>query len=392
MPASQVFISYRRDDTAGWAGRLFSDLKMRLGQDARVFMDVDGIPPGEDFARYIDNAVGQCDAVVALIGRHWSDATDAAGHRRLEEPDDFVRLEISAALQRGIRVVPLLVDGASLPTPDDLPTDLEPLLDRQAIRVDNTTWETSVAKLATSLIPENPPKLVVSQTRLDFGDLPTGASWPRRTVQIRNSGGGELALSASTPDSWIVLHSRQDALDVLVDTSHSGEYFGVVHLRSAGGSSAIEVHANIRDHSAQTTPTPSPQHPQAAAPSAAPVPPPRPMPTPAPAYAPAPQAYQPAPGYAPSPQGWAAPPQQYAQMRVPTNMVWAVLTTLFCFPPTGIVAIVYASKVSGLQASGNIAGAVDASKKAKMWSIISVAVFVFFLFALMASYEDPSSF
>lgn len=391
MPASQVFISYRRDDTAGWAGRLFSDLKMRLGQDARVFMDVDGIPPGEDFARYIDEAVGKCDAVVALIGRHWSDATNAAGHRRLEEPDDFVRLEISAALQRGIRVVPLLVDGASLPASADLPNDLEPLLDRQAIRVDNTTWETSVAKLATSLIPEDPPKLVVSPTRLDFGDLTTGAAWPRRTVQIRNAGGGDLALAASTPDSWIVLHSRQDALDILVDTSHSGEYLGVVHIRSAGGSSAIEVHANVRDNSAQPTLTPQPQ---AAAPTTAPVPPPRPMPAPAPAYAPAPQAYAPAPqAYAPAPHGWAA--QQYgvpAQPNVPTNMVWAILTTLFCFPLTGIVAIVYASRVSGLQASGNYAGAIDASKKAKMWSIISVAVFVFFLFVYLASYEDPSSF
>jgi hypothetical protein len=383
MPGSQVFISYRRDDTAGWAGRLFSDLKVRLGQDARVFMDVDGIPPGEDFARYIDKAVGQCDAVVALIGRHWSDATDAAGRRRLDEPDDFVRLEIAAALQRGIRVVPLLVDGAALPASEDLPSDIEPLLDRQAIKVDNTTWETSVAKLATSLIPEDPPKLVVSTTRLDFGELETGAAWPRRTIQIRNSGGGELALAATTPDSWIVLHSRQDALDILIDTSHTGEYVGGVHIRSAGGSATIEVHANVRDRSAQHAPPPVQPPPVQQHYLQQPyVQPPRPTPTQAP------------PAYATPPHAWATPGQQYGpvQPKVPTNMVWAILTTLFCFPLTGIVAIVYASRVSGLQAAGNYAGAVDASKKAKMWSIISVAVFVFFLFVYLASYEDPNSF
>jgi hypothetical protein len=386
MPASQVFISYRRDDTAGWAGRLSSDLRVRLGQDARVFMDVDGIPPGEDFARYIDEAVGKCDAVVALIGRHWSDAKDAQGHRRLDEADDFVRLEISSALQRGIRVIPLLVDGAVLPDPAELPPDLEPLLDRQAIRVDNTTWESSVGKLATSLIPEDPPKLVVSATRIEFGDVTMGGAWPRRTVQIRNAGGGDLGLSATTSDSWIVLHNRQDALDILIDTSHSGEYVGVVHVRSAGGSAAIEVHATIQDHSAPVAPPPQ-QFTAAAAPAA---PPPRQMPAPAPAYTPAPQPF------APAPQQWATPPAHAAgvpqRMSVPTNMVWAVLTTLFCFPPTGIVAIVYASKVSGLLSAGNYAGAVEASKKAKMWSIISVVAFVCFLFIYAAGMESGSDF
>src|ERR1051326_8569899 len=105
-----VFISYRREETAGQAGRLYDHLSDRYGE-ARVFMDVDSIAIGTDFTKAVIQAVSGCSILLALIGRHWSSITDTRGIRRLDYPHDFVRVEIETALQRDIRVVPVLVDG-----------------------------------------------------------------------------------------------------------------------------------------------------------------------------------------------------------------------------------------------------------------------------------------
>jgi hypothetical protein len=108
-----IFICYRRDDAAGWAGRLHADLQAGLpGVD--IFRDIDDIPPGVKYSAYIANAVGSCDVLIALIGPQWLTAGTAAGARRLDDPNDFIRLEITAGLQRDIRVIPALVGGARL--------------------------------------------------------------------------------------------------------------------------------------------------------------------------------------------------------------------------------------------------------------------------------------
>ena len=114
-PVGRIFISYRRVDTPHVAGRLFDRLEARFGA-GNIFMDVDSIDPGLDFAEAIERAVGSCDVLLALIGRHWSDIVDEQGRRRLDDPEDFVALEIRTALRRKIRVIPVLVDGA--PPPD----------------------------------------------------------------------------------------------------------------------------------------------------------------------------------------------------------------------------------------------------------------------------------
>src|SRR5688572_26250725 len=107
-----IFISYRREDASGYAGRLCDDLVARLGRD-HVFMDIDTLPPGVDFVKSLDDALRTGDVVLAVIGPRWASATDAAGNRRLDNPDDWVRLEIATALARsGIRVVPVLVGNA----------------------------------------------------------------------------------------------------------------------------------------------------------------------------------------------------------------------------------------------------------------------------------------
>jgi TIR domain-containing protein len=139
-PAVQgrVFISYRRNDSAGYAGRLYDRLADRLGYD-RVFMDVDSIEPGVDFGEVIQAAVASCQVLVALIGPGWL-ATDQEGHKRLDDPDDIVRLELEAALSRNIRVIPVLIAGASMPSRQDLPTAVAPLAQRHAFRLSHESF------------------------------------------------------------------------------------------------------------------------------------------------------------------------------------------------------------------------------------------------------------
>jgi hypothetical protein len=130
----KVFISYRRADSAPFAGRIYDRLVLRL-QQANVFKDVDDIPPGVDFARYIQDALGLCAAVLVLIGRGWLTARGADGARRLDDPADFVRLEIALALSAQLTVIPVLVDGASMPPAAELPEELRPLALRNAVAV-----------------------------------------------------------------------------------------------------------------------------------------------------------------------------------------------------------------------------------------------------------------
>jgi hypothetical protein len=118
-----VFISYRRQESSGLAGRLYDWLAARLGDD-QVFMDVDRIGLGVDFADAIARAVSTCDVLLAVIGPRWLTTTNEEGGRRLNEPDDIVRLEIQAALERDIRVIPILVEGAAMPRRQELPDAL----------------------------------------------------------------------------------------------------------------------------------------------------------------------------------------------------------------------------------------------------------------------------
>ena len=144
-----IFISYRRQDAAGYAGRLYDRLAAHFGAD-RVFMDVEGIEPGLDFVDAIGRAVSSCEVLIVIIGPAWL-ATDSAGKRRLDDPKDFVRIETKAALARHIRVVPVLVDGAVMPREEDLPRDLAPLVRRQAVELSHKYWDATSAELIRTL-------------------------------------------------------------------------------------------------------------------------------------------------------------------------------------------------------------------------------------------------
>jgi tetratricopeptide (TPR) repeat protein len=135
--AGKIFINYRRDDSISTAGRLHDRLAQTFGRK-NLFMDVDHIPAGVDFVDYLHSQVAACDVFLAVIGPNWLNAKDDDGRRRFDNPDDFVSIEIAAALARKIRVIPVLVDGARTPKADELPDSVKPLVRRNAVEVRNT--------------------------------------------------------------------------------------------------------------------------------------------------------------------------------------------------------------------------------------------------------------
>src|SRR5215218_1473751 len=149
--AARIFISYRRRETAGHAGRLYDRLAEHFG-DERVFMDVE-MEAGVDFVEQINAAVGSCGALIVLIGDEWLTVTDASGRRRVDDPTDVHRVEVEAALKRGVRVIPALVQGARMPLEEELPEALRPLGRRQAVELSDQRWDYDVNRLIAVLKP-----------------------------------------------------------------------------------------------------------------------------------------------------------------------------------------------------------------------------------------------
>jgi hypothetical protein len=146
----KIFISYRRDDAEEAAGRLSDHLVVQFGHD-NIFMDVDGIDPGRDFRKVIDETLTQCDVLLGVIGRNWLDTKDEMGKRRLDNDSDFVRLEIASALRRDIPVIPVRVQGATIPRPDQLPDDLKDFAYRNAVELTHERWNSDVQVLVEKL-------------------------------------------------------------------------------------------------------------------------------------------------------------------------------------------------------------------------------------------------
>jgi hypothetical protein len=158
----RIFLSYRRSDVGGHAGRLADALLQRLGAKS-VFQDVIAIAPGQDFTVELDRALDDSDAVLAVIGPGWLTAESSQGAPRLFQADDYVRLELARALNRNVRVVPVLVGGAALPAATDLPEDLRGLVQRQAVVLHDETWHQDVDGLVQSLRGE--PAVPAGQNR-----------------------------------------------------------------------------------------------------------------------------------------------------------------------------------------------------------------------------------
>jgi hypothetical protein len=155
----RIFISYRRDDAAGHAGRLEESLERRLGHGS-AFRDIGDIAPGEDFVHVIRARLADAHGVLVLIGPRWAGGAPG-GPRRIDDEGDFVRLEVQEALASGVRVVPVLLPGASMPTEEELPAPLKALARRNALTLDDLHWDASVARLLDGL-----------------GQVPRRAVWP----------------------------------------------------------------------------------------------------------------------------------------------------------------------------------------------------------------------
>lgn len=146
----RIFISYRREEAAYPANWLYSLLTEHFGE-RHVFMDVDDIEPGANFVDVINAAVASTEVMLALIGDRWLAVTDADGKRRIDDPVDFVRLEIEAALARSIRVIPILVNGARMPRAGDLPASVEALAYRQALELSAHRFQLDLGRLLKAL-------------------------------------------------------------------------------------------------------------------------------------------------------------------------------------------------------------------------------------------------
>jgi hypothetical protein len=147
----EIFLSYRRDDAASAAGRLADRMRERFGGDS-IFRDLDSIGAGDDFPDTIREAIRAAAAVLVVIGRRWLDARDAGGGRRLDDPGDYVRLEIETALALGVQIFPVLVEGAQMPREVDLPPTLAPLARRNAWELSERRWSYDAEQLAAQLI------------------------------------------------------------------------------------------------------------------------------------------------------------------------------------------------------------------------------------------------
>jgi hypothetical protein len=147
---AKVFISYRREDSAGHAGRVHDRLEREFGSDL-LFMDVDSIPLGANFTKVLRDEVAKCEVLLAVIGPNWLTAHDEKGQRRLDNPNDFVRIEIAAALQRDVTVIPILLDGAKIPKADQLPVDLGELALRHGLEIRHASFHLDMDKLIRGL-------------------------------------------------------------------------------------------------------------------------------------------------------------------------------------------------------------------------------------------------
>jgi len=155
---SRIFINYRRQDTEGYVGRLYDHL-LKQFKPHDIFMDVQNIEPGADFVQVLEDAVSACDIFLAMIGPHWGKLTNENGERRLDEWNDFVRIELETALKQDKVVIPILVGGAKMPNPTTLPESIQILSRRNAITLTHSRFGSDVEDLVTfmrDLLPSHP--------------------------------------------------------------------------------------------------------------------------------------------------------------------------------------------------------------------------------------------
>lgn len=258
-----IFINYRKDDSSWNALALYNELLKYFPKES-IFKDFNTIRPGDDFVESIQKALSHCNVLLVVMSKNWLDVKDRHGNRRINDPDDLVRIEIATAIERNIQVIPVLFDNIPMPTSADLPDNLRSLPRRQFVEIETTRFEADVKKLADAI-----GELMGEQPIL-----------PKKEVPV-NTGGGQ---------------QNQNTGNQHIKKPEENVFQGNVHHLQGGGK---------------------------------------------------------------TPPG--AKPDNY--------LVFAILTTVLCCLPLGIVSIIHSTKVDNLWNSGQYAQATAASNQAKQFAI-----------------------
>jgi len=266
-----IFISYRRGESAGYAGRLHESLERRLG-DGHVFRDVDELEPGQDFVDAITARLRDCAACLVMIGQEWLLVTDRTDRRRLDQPNDYVRREIEAALGRSdLLVVPVLVEGTAMPSAEDLPDTIRALSRRHALSLRDETWDADVDRLVTTLekkigrttltgrhtpissLPHPAPRTLVAWSAIAAA-LVVAAMFLNRSTETTDPGTtttsttAESSVRADAPPRAIVIPRLAEvALGQLIYTVLSGD------IASSGDASTLRLRIRLSNEGSYPT-------------------------------------------------------------------------------------------------------------------------------------------
>jgi hypothetical protein len=266
--AGKIFINYRRADSSGTAGRLHDRLAQAFGRK-NLFMDVDQIPAGADFVEYLNSQLAACDVFLAVIGPNWLDAKNHAGGRRLHDPGDLVATEISAALARNIRIIPVLIDGARMPDASELPEPLKPLVRRHAIALHHDHFgrdaEALIKKVrgvqgAEALRPGRRPALIATVAAFFLAGvigliqlgIPGGVPWSPEsaptTAKKPNPAMPAIAVS-DCPDDYQALNADSPALACTcsAEATRRGSVYGMELHSGLSTVCRAALHAGVID-------------------------------------------------------------------------------------------------------------------------------------------------
>jgi len=191
-----IFINYRRGEDQAAAGRLYDQLEATFTRE-RIFIDVDNIAPGRDFTEELATRVEQCDVFLAVIGRRWADVVDVDGSRRLDNPNDWVRVEIESAQRLGKHIIPVLVDGAEMPRPEKLPDALQRFARRNAARLTHERFRADVQALVVAIGRLREAER--ARFELERRQTPRGAETP--AISTRSAREAASPVAAASADS-----------------------------------------------------------------------------------------------------------------------------------------------------------------------------------------------
>lgn len=261
----RIFISYRRDDSAAdMTDRVYEHLVRRW--KGRVFMDIDSLKAGDLFANTIEENLKNCAVMLVMMGPYWASLTDEQGARRIDNPGDYPRMEVAAALKRGIRVIPVLVGNTPLPKREELPSDIAGLVDRQVLRLSREDFDADMERLMSSVVPDLPRKtwtgmplqaLAVAAVLLLFGILAyfkLGHSLlPQKSrTEVSSSSAKVLNISGKWGTALIQnVYSPDERSTIVFDFTQSGDTVMGTVTETADGAKTVDtkgiVDGKIRD-------------------------------------------------------------------------------------------------------------------------------------------------